>query len=96
LWIFPIALNQVQPPDALIMQGQALVQHLRRVPLRRIAELGDSAERVLLTVVKLDVLLSEEKALVDDDSRGPQTTGPIPTSGSAQPSGMPVARSHVS
>ena len=57
------------PLDALIMQGQVLLQRLRRAPLRRIAELGDSAERMLLTVVTLDVLLSQaEEALVDDDS----------------------------
>jgi hypothetical protein len=59
------------PLDSLIMEGQVLVERLRRASLRPIAELGDSAERVLLTVVTLDVLLGEaEEALVDDDSRG--------------------------
>lgn len=47
------------PLDALILEGQVLIERLRRLPLRRIAALGDSAEQVLLGAVKLDGLLSE-------------------------------------
>jgi hypothetical protein len=47
------------PLDVLIAQGQVLVERLRWLPFRRLAALGDSAEQVLLAVVKLDALLGE-------------------------------------
>jgi hypothetical protein len=54
------------PLDTLILQGQVLADRLRRLPIRRIAVLGESAERVLLALVKIDAQLTEIAAAMSD------------------------------
>jgi hypothetical protein len=52
--------------DVLIMQGQDIVDRLRRVPIRPIVELGDSAERVRSGLTKLATLLTEVAGAIAD------------------------------
>ena len=60
-------INDLRDPlDVLILQGQVLADRLRRLPIRRIAVLGESAERVLLALVKIDAQLTEIAATMSD------------------------------
>src|SRR5262245_32326226 len=45
------------PLEALILEGQGLVERLRLVPYRHIAGLGDCAERVLSLLLDIDAFL---------------------------------------
>src|SRR5262245_8848633 len=45
------------PLDALILEGQDLVDPLRLIPFRHIAGLGDCAERVLSLLFDIDAFL---------------------------------------
>jgi hypothetical protein len=54
------------PLDILILEGQVLVDRLRRLPVQRIAVLGESAERVLVALVRIDAQLSEVVAAMSD------------------------------
>lgn len=60
-------INDLRDPlDTLILQGHVLADRLRRLPIRRIAVLGESAERVLLALVKIDAQLTEIAAAMSD------------------------------
>jgi hypothetical protein len=62
-----LAINDLLDPlDVLIMQGQDIVERLRRVPIRPIAELGDSAERVRSALTKLATLLTDVAGAIAD------------------------------
>lgn len=62
-----LAINDLLDPlDVLIMQGQDIVERLRRVPVRRIVELGDSAERVRSALTKLATLLTDVAGAIAD------------------------------
>ena len=61
-------INGVRDPlDVLILGGKRLIERLRRMPVRRIARLGDSAERLLLAMVNLDALLAEIAVVAGND-----------------------------
>src|SRR5262245_61091462 len=45
------------PLDALILEGQDLVERLRLLPFRHIAGLGDCAERALTVLLEIDAFL---------------------------------------
>jgi hypothetical protein len=55
--------------DILILEGQGLVDRLRRLPVRRIAVLGQSAERVLVALVRIDAQLSEVVAAMSGEDK---------------------------
>jgi signal transduction histidine kinase len=62
-----LAINDLLDPlDILIMQGQDIVERLRRVPIRRIVELGDSAERIRSALTKLATFLTEVDGAIAD------------------------------
>jgi hypothetical protein len=52
------------PLEALILEGQGLVERLRLVPYRHIAGLGDCAERVLSLLLDVDAFLDTLSASV--------------------------------
>ena len=63
-------INELRDPlDVLILQGEGLVERLRRAPLRRIAVLGERADRVLSMVIKVDALLGEMATAMDGDAK---------------------------
>jgi hypothetical protein len=71
-------INDLRDPlDVVILQGQVLVDRLRRLPIRQIAVLGESAERVLVALVEIDAQLSEIAAAMSD--RGTRADAEIRT-----------------
>jgi hypothetical protein len=53
-------INDLRDPlDILILQGQVLVDRLRCLPIRGIAPVSESAERVLLALVRIDDQLNK-------------------------------------
>src|SRR5262245_62491762 len=54
------------PLEALILEGQGLVERLRLVPYRHIAGLGDCAERVLSLLLDVDAFLATLSASVTE------------------------------